>query len=278
MPDPKIGTQFIFYLDGLVDSANRPTFKASPTLASGDVKISKDGGALANLNTLPTVSPSGGTALEITVSATEMTVTNGLTIHFKDAAGAEWDEVGITILPTTATVDELVRSTTPANTLDVSAAGNAGIDWANIASPTTTVNLSGTTVKTATDVETDTQDIQSRLPAALVSGRMDSNMQAAANGVITANVVATDAIDADALATNAIAEIVTAIFDLVDGIETGLTPRQALRLIAAACAGKASGLATTTAVYRSAVADDKDRISATVTPDGDRTAIVYDVS
>ena len=56
----------------------------------------------------------------------------------------------------------------------------------------------------AVDVETDTQDIQGRLPAALVSGRMDSNMQAAANGVITAAVIATDAIDADAIADNAI--------------------------------------------------------------------------
>lgn len=57
------------------------------------------------------------------------------------------------------------------------------------------------------DVETDTQDIQGRLPASLVSGRMDSNMQAAANGVITAAVIATDAIDADSLAADAIAEI-----------------------------------------------------------------------
>lgn len=53
-------------------------------------------------------------------------------------------------------------------------------------------------------VQADTDDIQTRLPAALVSGRMDSNMQAAANGVITAAVIATDAIDADALADGAI--------------------------------------------------------------------------
>lgn len=45
---------------------------------------------------------------------------------------------------------KLVRSTTPANTLDVSAAGQAGVDWANIGSPTTTVALTGTTVGTVT--------------------------------------------------------------------------------------------------------------------------------
>lgn len=67
------------------------------------------------------------------------------------------------------------------------------------------------------DVEADTQNIQSRLPAALVSGRMDANIQAAANGVITAAVMATDAIDADTLAADAIAEIKAAVAEaLVD--------------------------------------------------------------
>jgi len=63
-----------------------------------------------------------------------------------------------------------LRPTVPLRKLDVSSGGEAGIDWANIGSPTTSVGLSGTTVKTATDVETDTQDIQSRLPAALTAG------------------------------------------------------------------------------------------------------------
>ncbi len=57
--------------------------------------------------------------------------------------------------------------TVAGRTVDVSAGGEVGLDFANIGSPTTTVNLSGTTIKTATDVETDTADIQSRLPAAL---------------------------------------------------------------------------------------------------------------
>lgn len=79
-------------------------------------------------------------------------------------------------------------------TLDVSSGGEAGVDWANVGSPTTTVNLSGTTVKTATDVETDTADIQSRLPAALVSGRMDASVGAMASNTLTAAALATDAV------------------------------------------------------------------------------------
>jgi hypothetical protein len=44
-----------------------------------------------------------------------------------------------------------LRPTVAGRTLDVSSGGEAGIDFANIGSPTTTVNLSGTTVKAVTD-------------------------------------------------------------------------------------------------------------------------------
>jgi hypothetical protein len=87
-----------------------------------------------------------------------------------------------------------LKPTTAGRTLDVSATGEAGVDWANVGSPTTTLNLSGTTIKTATDVETDTADIQSRIPAALVSGRIDASVGAMATGVLTATAIAADAI------------------------------------------------------------------------------------
>jgi len=62
-----------------------------------------------------------------------------------------------------------LRPTTAGRTLDVSAGGEAGIDWANVGSPTTVVGLTGTTIKTATDVETDTQDIQTKIGTPAVS-------------------------------------------------------------------------------------------------------------
>lgn len=69
------------------------------------------------------------------------------------------------------------------------------------------------------------------------------------------------------------------ILDLANGIETGLTPRQALRLMAAALAGKISGGGTVTIAVRNAVADTKPRLTATVDlVTGDRTAIVADVT
>jgi len=69
----------------------------------------------------------------------------------------------------------------PASVTVVTSASNttgyAGTDHSKILNPTSTVNLSGTTIKTATDVETDTQDIQSRLPSSLVDGRIAANAE-----------------------------------------------------------------------------------------------------
>lgn len=71
--------------------------------------------------------------------------------------------------------------------------------------------------------------------------------------------------------------IADAWLDRADGIETALTPRQTLRLVAAALAGKLAGAATTTVTIRN-VGDTKDRITALVDADGNRTAVTTDVS
>jgi hypothetical protein len=62
-----------------------------------------------------------------------------------------------------------------------------------------------------------------------------------------------------------------------EDVETGMTLRQALRLVAAASAGKISGASGSTVTIRNAIADSKDRIVATVDSNGNRTAITYDL-
>jgi len=49
-----------------------------------------------------------------------------------------------------------LRPTTAGRTLDVSAGGEAGVDWANVGSPTTALNLSGTTIATTQKVDVET--------------------------------------------------------------------------------------------------------------------------
>lgn len=103
------------------------------------------------------------------------------------------------------------------------ASGYVAMTWADIGSPTTVVNLSGTTVKTATDVESDTSDIQARLPAALVSGRMDSSVGAMAADTLTAAAIAASAVTEiqSGLATSTnVSDAQTAIITQVDANET----------------------------------------------------------
>lgn len=72
--------------------------------------------------------------------------------------------------------------------------------------------------------------------------------------------------------------VANALLDLADSIEAGLPVRGTLRLIAAACAGKSSGFPGATDSYRNAVADTKARITATTDADGNRTAIIWDIT
>jgi len=153
---PLRATEFIFYV-GLPSQADTKLFQVNPTLAAGDVKISKDGGALADLTTLPTVTPAAGRVVKVTVSNTEMTADN-VQIIFSDAAGAEWCDLQINIQTTTRQIDNLAFPNTSGRGIDVTATGAVGIDWANVENPTTTLVLSGTTVSALTQLTTAVAD------------------------------------------------------------------------------------------------------------------------
>ena len=95
-----------------------------------------------------------------------------------------------------------------AGVVTAAAVATDAIDGDAIAASAVTEIQSGLATSAAlATVQADTDDIQTRLPAALVSGRMDSSVGAMAAGVVTAAAVATGAIDADALATDAVTEI-----------------------------------------------------------------------
>ena len=52
-----------------------------------------------------------------------------------------------------------LQPTVAGRTLDVTTTGEAGIDWANVGSPTTTLNLSGTTISTSQQVASVTGNV-----------------------------------------------------------------------------------------------------------------------
>jgi hypothetical protein len=90
-----------FAFDVCLESYAIPgTFQSNPTLASGDVKISKDNGALANLGTLPSVSPASSKVVTVALTGTEMTA-DKVTIIFSDQTSPpEWCDYALTILTT----------------------------------------------------------------------------------------------------------------------------------------------------------------------------------
>ena len=95
------GEDFVTYIT-LEDYAKPGNLKSSPTLASGDFKISKDGGAFANLATLPTVEPSGSVSVKIPLSTTEMNADNILITCVDQTAPKEWADYSFTIITQSA--------------------------------------------------------------------------------------------------------------------------------------------------------------------------------
>lgn len=84
--------------------------------------------------------------------------------------------------------------------------------------------------------------------------------------------VGANGISAASLAADAGTELATALLDLANGVETGTTVRQALKILGAALAGKVSGAGTTTITFRN-MGDASDVIVATVDADGNRSAV-----
>lgn len=109
-------------------------------------------------------------------------------------------------------------------------------------------------------------------------GRLDNILDARASqtSVDTVDTIVDAILDDTGTAGVALsAAAVDAILD--DVVEGSTTVRQLLRGFAAALLGKASGLDTTTAVFRN-IGDSKDRITATVDADGNRTAVTLDLT
>lgn len=105
-------------------------------------------------------------------SATEMDATNAKGYYLFDAAQGETngDCLMISAKSTTANISVIgapaviytrpatgwLAPTVAARTLDVSATGEAGVDWANVGSPTTSLALTGTTIAVTQKVDVDT--------------------------------------------------------------------------------------------------------------------------
>lgn len=244
---PKRGVAFKMYV-GLVDQSNTKLLKANPTIAAGDFQISKDGGAFTNLTTLPSANPASGRAVMIDLSASEMTADN-IVIQCVDAAGAEW-------------CDQLINLQTTASQLDdLATAANLSTVLTNLSTIASYIDTEVAAIKAKTD----------NLPAspAATSDILNAAAIRAAVGLASAN-LDTQLADLPTATENA-----DAIWD--EAVDGSTTARESMRLQNSALGGKATGMGTTTAVFRD-LADTKARITATVDTDGNRSVVNRDLT
>lgn len=96
-----------------------------------------------------------------------------------------------------------IRPTVAARTLDVSATGEAGLDWANIGSPTTAQNLSATNI--------DPDQVVASVSGAV--GSVTGNVGGSVASVTTVNGLAANVITAASMAADASTEIADAVWD-----------------------------------------------------------------
>lgn len=167
-------------------SAGTNDFKTDAAHASGDSVISKDEGAEAN-TTNGFVDE--GRSYSLALTATEMEAAR-IVITLIDQGTKAYDDQCIVI--------ETYGHASAQHPFDLGTASTAqtGDAYARLGAPVgASVSDDVAAVKTQTAaIETDTQDIQGRLPAALVSGRMDSSVGSMAANTLTASALATDAV------------------------------------------------------------------------------------
>lgn len=174
-----------------LDDTDFKTAETGLTIANTDIKLMINGAASADKNS------GGGThrangVYGVTFDATD-TATVGEIFVSVVVAGA------LPVFATFVVLEEAVydalfaasapgylQPTTAGRTLDVSAGGEAGIDWANVGSPTTAVNLSATNI----DVDQVVASVSGAV--ASVTGNVGGNVAgsvASVTATVSANVV-----------------------------------------------------------------------------------------
>jgi len=190
MPVPPKKNVAYTFDTALTSQANRPQFQNTPTLAAGDVQVSKDGGALANIAALPT---STGRVVHVALTAAEMNA-DRVAVLFRDVAGAEWDDQLWSLQTVEQDIDDLLAAADLCDVWDCAGGCTIsealdGDDIQIVRGATTTISFTGRTITAGytkiqfaikDDVEEDT-DAQAILFADTTTGLLYLNGAAAAN-------------------------------------------------------------------------------------------------
>jgi hypothetical protein len=245
-----------------VDDTDGKTAETALTISQGDILLSKNGGAFAQISgtanathgTLGYYAVDYGTADASTLGRLK------LAVH-KSGALPVWHDY--MIVPAN-TWNSLIGGT---DYLDVTAVGTvtANVVGGTVAAVSGAVIVSAGTVTTVTDPVTVTGGTVTVSGAVTVSG-----------GTVDVATTVTDPVTVSAGTVTAVSGTVTASL-AARTVEGSIDEIEAWRVALAALAGKTSGGGTGTLVFRD-TGDSKDRITATVDANKNRTAISLDAS
>lgn len=168
-------------------TSNDPSASVTVTnLVAGDIEIHKDGS---------TTKRSSDSGVTVSIDFDSITGNHMVHIDLSDdtdsgyyALGSRFqvrlegitvDGATLNVFIGTFSMGCMLRPTVAGRELDVSAGGEAGVDWANVGSPTTTVGLSNTTIGTATVATTATN-----LTNAPTNGDLTATMKSSVQGEV----------------------------------------------------------------------------------------------
>lgn len=251
------GTAYTFRAP--IVTANSTNFANAWTATAGTVKIICDGTTLGNVTTLPTVVSSQYT-YSWPLSGTEMTA----------------DEVIIQVVDRTNVTDQAFRIITLPNGALRSrllAAANSTTVTLDSGAPTTQDYYNGSVVA----IIAGTGNAQARVITAYSTGRVATVDTAWA---VTPSTDSVFAIYPQGIYGLTSSQVEAAVMDTANGIETGLTMRQAMRVTTSMVAGVRTGVGTTTEVYRSAVSNSTARVTFAFpsTTNANPSTITYSLS
>jgi len=160
---------------------------SAKTGASPTVNISKAGGAYAAAGGAVTEIANGW--YKVALTTTDTNTLGDLAYHITGTGSDDADFVDQVFAKT---VDDLMSTfTLPANFSAFSLDASGRVDVGKVLG---TAQTAGDLKASLNTLQADTDDIQTRLPAALVGGRMDSSVGAMATDVVTSGALAASAV------------------------------------------------------------------------------------
>lgn len=271
------------------------------TPASGDVKVSKDGGAAANIGTLPSAVTMGNTAMWKFVLADSELQCKVVSVTVADAATKAIEDQMFVIETyghaSAMYPPDLSNSTSLGLTnLDAAVSSRSSHTAANVrtemdSNSTKLANLDAS-VSSRLAASSYTAPDNAGITSAAASASAAAASSSSADSKATAIKAKTDNLpsdpasntqvgtrsapgDAMTLTSGERSTLVSAVFDYaIEGVERFV---EFIRLARAVLLGKSDGFSEGPVHFRSR-ADDTNRVTATVDADGNRTAITIDAS